>query len=307
MTQQLGEPLLPGQGRGPTRDLEAARGAFATGDINASRAAHAAPVVVDPRASEAHQEGGGRVKSIVFGGLDGILTSFAIVSGAVGAHVPAVAILAMGVSNVLADALSMGAGEWLSSRAYNSYVQKELERETWELDNYPEGEVLEMIELFTQRGMSREDAEVVITRMAKYKDFFVNLMMTEELSLPLPMADASAEAFKDGFLMFLSFAIFGMLPVLGFVALPAVAPDTTESVQLAFASGCTGLTLLGLGGFKAHFHDKNYLRGGLETLLLGSACALVAFTVGRAVANIAGASELFAVPDQELFTTFARH
>ena len=138
MTQQLGEPLLPGQGRGPTRDLEAARGAFATGDINASRAAHAAPVVVDPRASEAHQEGGGRVKSIVFGGcaarcfhppccrlsdhferaphplvtvirLDGILTSFAIVSGAVGAHVPAVAILAMGVSNVLADALSMGA------------------------------------------------------------------------------------------------------------------------------------------------------------------------------------------------------
>ncbi|EOD09067.1 hypothetical protein EMIHUDRAFT_216904 [Emiliania huxleyi CCMP1516] len=153
MTQQLGEPLLPGQGRGPTRDLEAARGAFATGDINASRAAHAAPVVVDPRASEAHQEGGGRVKSIVFGGLDGILTSFAIVSGAVGAHVPAVAILAMGVSNTaerslasqrrgprLARASPAGAGEWLSSRAYNSYVQKELERETWELDNYPEGE-----------------------------------------------------------------------------------------------------------------------------------------------------------------------
>lgn len=46
----------------------------------------------------------------------------------------------MGISNVLADALSMGAGEFLSSRAYNNYVKKELERETWELDNYPEGE-----------------------------------------------------------------------------------------------------------------------------------------------------------------------
>jgi hypothetical protein len=46
----------------------------------------------------------------------------------------------MGISNVLADALSMGAGEFLSSRAYNNYIKKELERETWELDNYPEGE-----------------------------------------------------------------------------------------------------------------------------------------------------------------------
>ena len=107
-----------------------------------------------------------------------------------------------------------------------------------------------MIELFHQRGMSREDAEVVITRMAKYKDFFVNIMMTEvsadlvsgrpwevfkrfnpcrplapqELALPLPVADASAESLKDGFIMFLSFAIFGMLPVLGFVCVPVVAP-----------------------------------------------------------------------------------
>ena len=98
------------------------------------------------KATEDHIEAGGRIKSIVFGGLDGILTSFAIVSGAVGAHLGPVVILAMGISNVLADALSMGAGEYLSSRSYNNYVRKELEREQWELENFPEGEIMEMIE-----------------------------------------------------------------------------------------------------------------------------------------------------------------
>ena len=118
-------------------------------------------------AGEEHVEAGGRVKSIVFGGLDGILTSFAVVSGAVGAHLGPVVILAMGVSNVMADALSMGAGEYLSSRSYNNYVKKELERERWELENFPEGEIMEMIQLFESRGMSREDSTVVVTRMAK--------------------------------------------------------------------------------------------------------------------------------------------
>ena len=54
-----------------------------------------------------------------------------------------------------------------------------------ELENYPEGEILEMITLFEGRGMAREDAEVVVNRMAKYKTFFLNLMMTEELALPV--------------------------------------------------------------------------------------------------------------------------
>jgi hypothetical protein len=65
--KSLGEPLLVGQ-EALSRDLGAARNAYASGDAGASRAAHANLITVDPRASEAHQEGGGRVKSIVFGG-----------------------------------------------------------------------------------------------------------------------------------------------------------------------------------------------------------------------------------------------
>ena len=154
-----------------TRDLDAARRAYEEdGDAaaEASRAAHSVNVgsAVNGMAVEDHEQSGGRLKSIVFGGLDGILTSFAIISGSVGAQLGPVPMLALGVSNVLADALSMGVGEYLSSRSYNSYVRKEREREAWELQNYPAGEIAEMVELFVARGMSREDAEFVIQRSA---------------------------------------------------------------------------------------------------------------------------------------------
>ena len=162
------EPLNP-----KTRDLGAARIAYQSGSVEASRAAHT--LKVQGSASEEHEESGGRLKAIVFGGLDGILTSFAIISGSVGANLGPVAMLALGVSNVLADALSMGAGEFLSSRSYNNYVRKEHERERWELQNFPEGEIAEMVQLFVERGMSQPDAQIVIERMAKYPEFFVNM------------------------------------------------------------------------------------------------------------------------------------
>ena len=238
-------------------------------------------------ADEEHNQAGGLVKTIVFGGLDGILTSFAIVAGAVGAHLTPVAVLAMGVSNVLADAMSMGVGEYLSSRSYNSYVLREKEREAWELDNHPEGEIEEMVELFEQRGMGHDDAVEVIKRMSKYKEFFVNIMMTEELSLPVPDPDDDVNSRKEGVVMFLAFAFFGMLPILGFVAAPALAPSLDDAALFSVACMVTAVALFGLGAFKASFGDKAYLRSGAETLALGGICAAVAFLVGRAVSGFA--------------------
>lgn len=74
---------------------------------------------------------GDYVKSMIFGGLDGILTSFAIVAGAAGGRLPVQVVLVLGFSNIFADAFSMGMGEFLSSKAHNEFVLKEKDRETW--------------------------------------------------------------------------------------------------------------------------------------------------------------------------------
>ena len=281
----LSEPLVG-------RHLGAARGAFATGSIEASKAAHS--IAVPPGgASEEHEETGGRLKVIIFGGLDGILTSFAIVSGSIGANLGPVTILALGISNVVADALSMGAGEFLSSRSYNAYVRKEREREMWELQNYPDGEIAEMVELFVKRGMSREDAAVVIERMAKYKEFFVDIMMTEELSLPVPSDGDPAESFKEAFVMFISFSFFGMLPIFSFFVAEQIVPGLSQASLFAVSCCITVVSLFGLGAHKAQFHDKRYIRSGMQTVLLGSICAFTSYFLGRIVSQFASDSVLF--------------
>ena len=89
---------------------------------------------------EEHQEEGGFLKPLIFGGLDGILTSFAIVAGAAGGQLSVPVVLVLGFSNILADALAMGVGEFLSSKAENEWILSERKRESWEMETYPEGE-----------------------------------------------------------------------------------------------------------------------------------------------------------------------
>lgn len=233
--------------------------------------------------TEMHQTEGGFLKPLIFGGLDGILTSFAIVAGASGGNMDVTVVLVLGFSNIFADALAMGVGEFLSSKAENEWILSERRRENWEMENYPEGEIREMIDIYESRGMNREDATQVIETMAKYKDFFVDIMMTEELALQVPEEDHKIESMKEGVVMFCAFATFGSLPLLGYVIIPALFPTLGEEVLFTAACIITGLVLFGMGCVKSIFSAANWFICGLETFLLGGACATVAYTIGQFV------------------------
>lgn len=230
----------------------------------------------------------GFLKPLIFGGLDGILTSFAIVAGAAGGNMAIPVVLVLGFSNIFADALAMGVGEFLSSKAENEWILSERRRENWEMENYPEGEIREMIDIYQSRGMSREDATKVIETMAKYQDFFVDIMMAEELQLQVPEDDHKVESMKEGVVMFCSFATFGSLPLLGYVIFPALFPDLDADSLFATACIITGLVLFGMGCVKSIFSAANWFICGLETFLLGGACATVSYTVAQFVDSLIG-------------------
>lgn len=265
------------------------RGAYQDMDAEASKRYHDSKNEVGSAMDEeGHQTEGGFLKPIIFGGLDGILTSFAIVAGAAGGNLSPQVVLILGISNILADALSMGVGEFLSSKATNEWILSERCREEWELENYPEGEIREMVDIYCSKGMSRDDAVTCINIMAKYKDFFVDLMMLQELELQVPEQDHVQESIREGCVMFASFASFGALPLLGYVIIPTFFPHLGQ--QYLFASACvvTGVVLFLMGSIKSFFSAQNWFRSGLETLLLGGACATVAFTVGQVVNGFVG-------------------
>merc|ERR1712060_734804 len=241
---------------------------------------------------ENHQEEGGFLKPLIFGGLDGILTSFAIVAGAAGGSLSIPVILVLGFSNIFADALAMGVGEFLSSKAENEWILSERAREKWEMDNYPEGEIREMIDLYIERGLSKEDAEKVILTMAKYKTVFIDFMMKEELDLVVPPDNYKVESAKNGLIMFLSFAFFGSLPILGYVIFPKIFPDYNEKSLFIDACIVTGIVLFLMGCLKSYFLSSYpgifkkilfILYCGTETLLLGGACATVSYTIAKLV------------------------
>jgi VIT1/CCC1 family predicted Fe2+/Mn2+ transporter len=162
-------------------------------------------------------------------------------------------ILILGFSNLFADALAMGVGEFLSSKAENEWILSERKRENWEMENYPEGEIREMIDIYKERGMSHEDAVLVINTMAKYKDFFVDVMMAEELQLQVPEADHKVESMREGVAMFFAFASCGSLPLLGYVIIPAMFPSLPEEALFTAACAVTGITLFAMGSVKSMF------------------------------------------------------
>ena len=121
------------------RNLAEARVAYDHRDAKASAQAHGKKEIeMDVKGSspESHQKSGEFIKSVVLGGLDGIVTTFAVVSGATGGGLGIEVILVLGFSNILADALSMGVGDALSSKAEQEYILAEKDRETWEMENF---------------------------------------------------------------------------------------------------------------------------------------------------------------------------
>lgn len=253
------------------RDLSKAKEAYDNNDLEASKAAHANKTHV-----EDHSKVGGRIKSVVFGGLDGIITTFAVVAGGIGGKLSVDTILILGFSSVLADAISMGVGDALSTKAENEYILAERKREQWEFENNPQGEIEEMVDLYVAKGCERSDAEQIIKTMSKYKEFFINVMMAEELELQVP--DPDENPWIDGAVTFGSFVVFGTVPLLAF----AIFYSVPISMEIQFLIACilTGMSLFGLGVVKSKFTKKPWWYAGLEVFTLGSLVAAFAYVVG---------------------------
>jgi VIT1/CCC1 family predicted Fe2+/Mn2+ transporter len=210
-----------------------------------------------------------------------------VVAASVGGSLSTDVILLMGFANLIADGLSMGFGDYLSSQAEFEYTRAEHKREKWELDNYPEGEKQEMVELYVARGMTQADAESVIEVMSKYKNFFLDVMMVEELGLMPP--DESDSPAKNGMVTFVAFVVFGFIPLMSYV----LAGATGASDVANFVAACvlTACTMLALGAAKAKFTNQSMVKSALLMLLNGGMAAVAAYLVSWGIAEAMGGGQ----------------
>ncbi len=259
-----------------SRSLHGARQAYRNHDVAASAAAHAA------QASEQHRHAQGRyIKSAVYGGLDGIVTTFAVVAGVAGASLSSGVVLILGFANLLADGLSMAIGDYLSTRAEQQYEAAERQREQWEVEHFPEGEKRELMELYVDKGMPEEDARQMVDILARHKEAWVDVMMTEELGI----VESEESPLVNALVTFCSFATFGLVPLLAYL-LARITPVIAGHMFL-IASLSTAATLFVLGVLKTRVTGRHWLRAGLETLIVGGLAATAAYAVGAVLGGLA--------------------
>lgn len=133
--------------------------------------------------------------------------------------------------------------------------------------------------------MLRKDAEVVVNKMAQYENFFVGLMVAEELGLQIPDNDTDSALLTDAFVMFLSFACFGTVPLVAYLA---VAGEVVAADGVFYLCLCVSLLLLAvLGSVKSSFCSSFWLYSALETVFLGAVSGCVAYSVSAAVMRLA--------------------
>lgn len=215
----------------------------------------------------------------VYGGIDGSVTTFAVVAGSAGAGLESSIIIILGFANLIADGFAMSVGSFLSTKSEKQNYEKHKAIEYWEVDNLPEKERDEIREIYEAKGFEGELLEKVVDTITADKDRWVDVMMKEELE----MAEETKSPLAMGGVTFLSFGLFGLVPLLIYVI------DYLNPIKenLFFISSIlTGLCFVAIGFLKSAVTNTSRIRSILETLILGGAAATLSYFIGDFLENL---------------------
>ncbi|WP_297702490.1 VIT1/CCC1 transporter family protein [uncultured Eudoraea sp.] len=209
----------------------------------------------------------------VYGGIDGCVTTFAVVAGSVGAGLGSNIVIILGFANLLADGFAMSVGAYLSNKTKKDNYNKHKQIEYWEVDNLPELEKEEIRVIYKEQGFEGDLLEEVVKVITSDKDRWVNVMMKEELV----MFEEDKSPVIIGGVTYMSFIIIGVIPLLVYVV-DYIYP--LESDLFLLSSILTGTGFIIIGWLKAFVNQTPFWKGILETLLLGCIAAIVAYFIG---------------------------
>lgn len=211
---------------------------------------------------------------IVYGGIDGIVTTFAIVAGSVGAGLSSAIILILGFANLVADGFSMGVGAYLSSKSEKDlYDKKKLE-----VMNLVQGERSDdkglIHKIYKRRGFKGKLLAEAVDVAMKDKDHFVDVVMSEEYE----MLPEKKSPFAIGLATYAAFIVVGFTPLLVYVL--DYILDWEADYLFVLSMILTGLAFTGVGILKSHVAETSKWRSTLETLMLGVLAAGFAYFIG---------------------------
>ncbi len=224
--------------------------------------------------------GGNTLRAAVLGGNDGLVSNFSLVMGIAGATSEQGTVMLTGLAGLLAGALSMALGEWISVRSSQELYENQMQLEMEELEVNPEGEKRELELIYISKGIDEKQAREMAARVIDDKEVAHELLVREELGINAEELKGSAmEAAVSSFVLFALGAVIPVIPFFFTSGLPGVIASTVFSSLGLFLIGAA-ITL---------FTGRSIWYSGFRQVLFGLAAAAITFGIGHLIGvSIAG-------------------
>ena len=218
----------------------------------------------------------GRIREVVFGAQDGLVSTLALVTAVAAAVPDKTLVVVAGLAGALAGMISMGTGTYLGSKAEKEVFQAEIEKEAKELEENPAEEMAELVFLYHQQGMSYHEAREMAEHIASDKELWLRTLVEKELGLD---PDLVSNPIKDALTMGSTFIIAALIPIIPYFFLGG-------SRAIGISAGAALASLFVLGTAKGRLVQRSPILQGLEILTIGAAAAGIGWVLGEIIPKI---------------------
>jgi len=245
--------------------------------LDALRASHT-PEAIRERLDE--EQTPSYLKDFIYGAVDGLVTTFAVVSGVQGAGIGSGIVIVLGMANLVADGLSMAASNYLGTKVEEEMRAKKKLEEEYHIKTFPEGEREEVRQIFMRKGFEQEDLERIVEVITSDKKLWVRTMLQDEHGIPLK----GPNPFRAGATTFVAFLLVGFIPLSPFV-INWLFGRTAEA-PFFWSIVLTLIAFFTVGALKSRFILQRWYIAGCETLLIGGIAASLAYGIGWALRGL---------------------
>jgi VIT1/CCC1 family predicted Fe2+/Mn2+ transporter len=212
----------------------------------------------------------------VYGGIDGAITTFAIVAGVVGAGLSSKIIIILGLANLIADGFSMAASAYSGSKTEADELERYRQIERKHIEQVPEGEREEVRQILMAKGLRNQALKDAVTAITSKEELWINTMLVDEYHLSINLRSP----LMSGLSTFISFFICGAIPLLPFLL------SSDHALEIALYA--TGVAFFAIGAIKSKWSLAPWWRSGIETFLIGMTASAMAYFVGHFVKGLVG-------------------
>jgi len=218
------------------------------------------------------------VREIIFGFNDGSISILAILAVVTGGAFAQNHIIAVGFSGVVAGAISMGIGAYISSKSEIEHHRSEIHREKMEIEHLPEIEKEEVRILYRNKAsFTDEELNIIVDRITSDKEVWLDFMMKDELGL---IEERFESPVKIGLIMLIAFLVGGIIPITPFFILQVPLNSLIVSAILTYSS------LFIIGFWKTTFTDRHWIISGLEMVGVGIVALVVPYMIGEILLSL---------------------